>query len=68
MNEILESGSIAPALHRVLGRGIVVVIGSRTTMAADAQVVVDNLTFAPTPLKVKAGMTVTRVNHDDISP
>jgi plastocyanin len=66
MNEILEPGSIAPALHRVLGTGIVVVIGSRTTMAADAQVVVDNVTFAPTPLKVKAGTTVTWVNHDDI--
>ena len=46
---------------------MVVVIGSRTAMAADAQMVVDNFTFAPTPLKVKAGTTMTWVNHDDIS-
>ena len=35
-------------------------------MAADAQVVIDNFTFSPTPLKVTVGTTVTWVNHDDI--
>ena len=32
----------------------------------DAEIVIDNFTFAPTPLKVKVGTTVTWVNHDDI--
>jgi plastocyanin len=43
-----------------------VVIGSRMAGAADAQVVIDNFTFSPTPLKVNAGTTVIWVNHDDI--
>ena len=68
MSEILEPGGIARRLllRRVLGTGIMVVIGSRMAVAADAQVVIDNFTFSPTPLKVKAGTTVTWVNHDDI--
>ncbi len=68
MSEILEPGGIARRrlLRRVLGTGIMVVIGSRMAVAADAQVVIDNFTFSPTPLQVKAGTTVTWVNHDDI--
>ena len=30
------------------------------------EIIVDNFTFSPTPLTVKAGTTVTWVNHDDI--
>ncbi len=68
MSEILEPGGIARRLllRRVLGTGAVLVIGSRMAAAADAQVVIDNFTFAPTPLRVTAGTTVTWVNHDDI--
>ena len=68
MNEMLEPGGIARRLllRRALGAGIVVVIGSRTAAAADAQIVIDNFTFSPTPLTVKVGTTVTWVNHDDI--
>jgi plastocyanin len=68
MSEILEPGGIARRLllRRVFGTGIMVVIGSRMAVAADAQVVIDNFTFSPTPLKVNAGTTVTWVNHDDI--
>ena len=68
MNETLEPGGIARRLllRRALGAGIVVVIGSRMAVAADAQIVIDNFTFSPTPLTVKAGTTVTWVNHDDI--
>ena len=68
MNETLGPGGIArrALLRRVLGAGIVVAIGSRAAVAADAQIVIDNFTFAPTPLMVKAGATVTWVNHDDI--
>ena len=68
MNAMLEPGGVARRrlLRRVLGAGIVVVIGGRTADASDAQVVIDNFTFSPTPLKVKVGTTVTWVNHDDI--
>jgi plastocyanin len=68
MSEILEPGGIARRLLlcRVLCTGVMVVIGSRMAVAADAPVVIDNFTFSPTPLKVKAGTTVTWVNHDDI--
>jgi len=68
MNERLEPGVIARRLllRRVLGAGIIVAIGSRAAKAADIQIVIDNFTFSPTPLAVKAGTTVTWVNHDDI--
>jgi len=65
----LEPGGIIARrrlLRRVLGTGVMVVIGSGMAVAADAQAVIDNFTFSPTPLKVKAGTTVTWVNHDDI--
>jgi plastocyanin len=42
------------------------VIGGRVAVAAGAQVAIDNFTFAPTPLPVKAGTIVTWVNHNDI--
>ena len=68
MTELLRSGGIARRLllRRMVGAGVVVVIGSRMAAAADAQVTIDNFTFTPTPLTVKAGTTVTWVNRDDI--
>jgi plastocyanin len=68
MHETLEPGGLARRLllRRALGVGIVVVIGARSARAADAQVVIDNFTFSPTPLTVKVGTPVTWVNHDDI--
>jgi plastocyanin len=71
MNETLEPGGLARRLllRRVLGVGIVMAIGSRAATAAvgaDAEIIVDNFTFSPVPLMVKAGATVTWVNHDDI--
>ncbi|HME27546.1 MAG TPA: cupredoxin family copper-binding protein [Acetobacteraceae bacterium] len=67
MIETLGPGGLARRLllRRALGTGIVVAI-ARTALAADAQIVIDNFTFSPTPLIVKAGTTVTWVNHDDI--
>ena len=53
-------------IRSVLPAGMMIAIGSRLVAAADAQVVIDNFTFSPTPLKVKVGTTVTWVNHDDI--
>lgn len=68
MNQTLRPGTLARRLllRRALGTGIVLVIGSRTAVAADTQIVVDNFTFSPTPLMVATGTTVTWVNHDDI--
>jgi plastocyanin len=67
MNEKLGPGGLARRLllSRVLGAGVVMAIGTRVA-AADVQVMIDNFTFSPTPLMVKAGTTVTWVNHDDI--
>jgi plastocyanin len=68
MNEMLEPGGIARRLllRRALGGGIAITVGGRMAAAAEAQIVIDNFTFSPTPLTVKAGTTVTWVNHDDI--
>ena len=56
-------------LRRALGGGLVLAVVGRAAAAAEADaeiVVVDNFTFSPTPLAVKAGSTVMWVNHDDI--
>jgi amicyanin len=41
-------------------------LGSAMARAEDAQVAIDNFTFNPSKLTVKAGSTVTWTNHDDI--
>jgi len=70
MNETLQPGGFARRLllRRALGAGVVVIIAGRVgaAEAADAQVVIDNFTFSPTPLTVKVGTTVTWANHDDM--
>lgn len=70
MTEFLKPGGNArrSLLRGVLGASIIVLISTRPRMAAaaDAEVVIDNFTFTPTPLTVKVGTTVTWVNHDDI--
>jgi plastocyanin len=69
MGEGSEPGCSArrSLLRRVFGAGVMVLISSRARLAAaEAQVVIDNFTFAPTPLVVKVGSSVTWVNHDDI--
>jgi plastocyanin len=55
-------------LRRAVGVGVVVLIGARAHKAAaqEAEVVIDNFTFSPTPLVVGVGGTITWVNHDDI--
>ncbi len=42
------------------------VIGAATARAEDMQVAIDNFTFNPPQLTVKAGTKVTFTNHDDI--
>jgi plastocyanin len=70
MDESLQPGRSARRLllRRALCAGIVMVVGMPAGMAAavDAEVVIDNFTFAPTPLSVPVGTTVKWVNHDDI--
>jgi plastocyanin len=70
MTDTKEPGGLArrSLLRRAVGAGVVVLISTRAHMAAaaDAEVVIDNFTFSPTPLTVKVGTTVTWVNHDDI--
>jgi len=60
----------APAARRVLlchgaALATVALIG-RSANAAGANVVIDNFAFAPTPLTVAQGTTVTWKNRDDI--
>jgi len=68
MDRTLEPGGVArrQLLRRALGASALVVILGRVARAAEAEIVIDNFTFAPTPLTVKVGTTVTWVNHDDI--
>jgi plastocyanin len=68
MHQGSEPGGIARRLllRRVLSAGVLAAIARPAARAAEAEVVIDNFTFAPTPLTVKVGATVTWVNHDDI--
>ncbi len=70
MTEMLQPGGIArrSLLRRAVGASVVVLISARARLRAaeSTQVVIDNFTFAPTPLTVKVGTSVTWVNHDDI--
>ena len=67
---ILEPGGLArrSLLRRAVGAGIAVLVGAaaRRAVAQEGEVVIDNFTFAPTPLTVAVGSEVTWVNHDDI--
>ena len=45
---------------------VAVAIAGSPVRAADAEVKIDNFTFNPQQITVKAGDTVTWVNHDDI--
>jgi plastocyanin len=56
---------------RSLGRlaiaaAITLFLGSACAHAEDTNVTIDNFTFQPAQLTVKAGTTVTWKNHDDI--
>jgi len=70
MTEVSEPGGIARRLllRRAVGVTALVLITGRNDRAeaADAQVVIDNFSFSPTPLTVKVGVTVTWANQDDM--
>ena len=70
MSGILRAGGFArrSLLRRAVGVGVVALIGVRARKAAaqKMEVVIDNFTFAPTPLTVSVGDSVKWMNHDDI--
>ncbi|HTI84568.1 MAG TPA: cupredoxin family copper-binding protein [Acetobacteraceae bacterium] len=70
MSEVVEPGSIARRLllRRAVGVTALVLVAGRNNRAraADAEVVIDNFTFSPSPLTVKVGTTVTWENRDDM--
>jgi plastocyanin len=67
MHGIQEPGNPARRhlMRGALGAGLIVVIG-RTAAAADANIMIGNFKFSPTPLTVSPGTTVTWLNRDDM--
>ncbi|HEY0224233.1 MAG TPA: cupredoxin family copper-binding protein [Pseudolabrys sp.] len=56
-------------LRRIFARGVMAmlaVLAAVPVYAADMEVKIDNFTFSPPQITVKAGTTITWVNHDDI--
>jgi plastocyanin len=53
-------------LRGVLAVGLVVVAGGVASAANDARIMIDNFKFAPIPLTVAVGSTITLINRDDI--
>jgi plastocyanin len=49
-----------------IAAAISLLLGAAHAYADDANVTIDNFTFAPAQLTVKVGTTVTWTNHDDI--
>ena len=68
MHLILEPGGIARRLllRRAVAASVLVAIVRPAAHAASSEIMIDNFSFAPTPLNVKVGATVTWVNRDDI--
>jgi amicyanin len=53
-------------LHCIAALGAAVMLAAGQARAADIEVKIDNFTFAPQQITVKAGDTVTWTNRDDI--
>jgi plastocyanin len=51
---------------RILSAALVILCAAAAAKAEDPKVSIDNFTFNPPNLTVKAGATVTWSNHDDI--
>jgi plastocyanin len=54
------------AMKRALGAMAGLVLAASAAQAATVEVTIDNFVFNPQTITVKAGDTVTWVNHDDI--
>ncbi len=50
----------------LLAAGATVLLASQAGAATDPEVMIDNFTFSPTPLRVPAGTSVKWTNRDDI--
>jgi amicyanin len=59
LTEILARGAIVPLVAFAIA-------AASAARAAETEVKIDNFTFNPKQITVKAGDTVTWVNHDDI--
>ncbi len=65
LNDV-KRGAFAAALLLGLALGLAVPGAVSVARAADLEVKIDNFTFSPQKLTVKAGTTVTWTNDDDI--
>jgi plastocyanin len=67
MTRLGQPGGIARRglLRAVAGVGAALLF-ARRGVAAETEIVIDNFTFAPSPMTVKVGTTVTWVNRDDM--
>ena len=64
----VRRGAFAAALFLGLAFGLAVPGAVSAAHAEEIEVKIDNFTFAPQKLTVKAGTTVTWINEDDIPP
>jgi plastocyanin len=62
----VRRGAFAAALFLGLAFGLALPGAVSATRAEEIEVKIDNFTFAPQKLTVKAGTTVTWINEDDI--
>jgi plastocyanin len=65
LRRIIGAALIGAAVGSVLAGGVLIA-GAQTDTAKAAEVGIDNFTFNPQTLTVKAGTTVTWTNRDDI--
>jgi plastocyanin len=71
MQDVIDPGAIARrsvlrAASRVVGLVVLFGAGARAAAADGTEIHIDNFKFAPTPLTIPKGATVTWVNRDDI--
>jgi plastocyanin len=62
----VRRGAFAAAFFLALALGLALFGAVSSARAEDIEVKIDNFTFAPQQLTVKAGTTVTWINEDDI--
>ena len=65
LRSIVGAALLGAAVGSVLAGGVLIA-GAQTGAAKAAEVGIDNITFNPQKLTVKAGTTVTWTNRDDI--
>jgi plastocyanin len=66
MKTILRSAVLGGVLGLAAGAAVSVVVLAAPAAPESAEVKIDNFTFAPQSVTIKAGTTVTWINEDDI--